>query len=159
MQTRERATGIGARIGVAALGGLLVVIGWGMWSFERDTSSLPYRVLENPAGGYGAYWVEDTGDSRLEIEATADESFQVVDASTPGRAVVFTGTEAEASLYVETRGATTPRFTGTREEVDAWVSDQMRAEDDQRWPIAVMVVGGVLLLAAAWIPRSRRTGA
>ena len=71
-----------------------------------------------------------------------------------GDQVFFTGPEDEAAFWVETKGAE-PSFTGTRAEVEAWVDEQEAAEDAENmfWPIALMVSGGIVLLAAVALGR------
>jgi hypothetical protein len=140
----------GTRIGIGIVGALLLFFGWAARSLEQETSSLGLIVMTAPDGTIGAYQPDDSYDGPFEIEEAPEAgSFHVVH---QGREVLFTGTEEEAAFWIETKGAE-PAFVGTSGEVRAWVAEQEAAEDNTFWPLALLVSGGVVLLAAVALGR------
>ena len=141
---------LGARIGIGVAGALLLLIGWGVRSFQEDYSSLGYVVLTAPDGTVGAYQPDDSYDGPFETRETSEDGvFQVLHQGTD---VVFTGTEEETAFWIETKGAE-PAFTGTLAEVEAYVDEQEAAEDDFTWSIILMVAGGLVLVGAVALGR------
>lgn len=146
----------GARIGVGAVGVLLLFVGWVARTIIEDTTSLGYVVIAAPDGVTGAYLPDVSLDGPFEIEETGEVGvFEVVHR---GSDVVFTGTEEEAAFWIETRGAE-PSFTGTRAEVDAWVEERQAEEDDFFWSNVLLVGGALILLGAVALGRTSKVPA
>lgn len=141
---------LGTRIGIGVVGVVMLLFGWAARSFQQESSSLGFVVIAAPDGVVGAYRPDDSLEGPFEIQEAGDDGFSVV---RNGEAL-FTGTEAEAAFWIETKGAE-PAFTGTTAEVEAWVADQNAAEDDFFWSYVLMISGGVVLLGAIGLGRGR----
>ena len=92
MDGAENSSNVRLRVLVGLIGGLLVLAGAMAWSLQKETSSLPYRVVEAPGGGFGAYWVEDLDSGQVEMEQLDDGRFIVVQIDGEESTGVFSGT-------------------------------------------------------------------